>query len=185
MDRKNGDVSTPYPDSWEADVVMSDGRTLHVRPIAASDAKELRRFHARLSEHSIYLRYFGAKPELSDAELRHLTVVDHDERVAFIGLLDDEIVGVARYERISVKVAEVAFLVRDDVQGRGVGSILLEHLAGAARDRGLSTFLAEVLPVNQRMLDTFHASGFQIRTHRADEVIEVAIDIDPAPHAAE
>lgn len=157
---------------------MANGRPLHVRPIVPADGDALRAFHARLSDESVYFRYFGVKPELSDDEVRHLTTLDYDRRVAFVGLLRGEIVGVARYEGIDATTAEVAFVVRDDQQGRGVGSILLEHLAAAARERGIGRFVAETLPMNQRMLGTFRESGFEVSAHRNDDVIEVTFGID-------
>ena len=87
-----------YPGHWEADVVASDGGVVHLRPILPSDAEALVAFHDRLSSRTRYLRYFGSHPRLSPREVDHFTVVDHDTRVAFIALLEGEIIAVGRYE---------------------------------------------------------------------------------------
>src|SRR3954463_11717711 len=128
-----------YPRHWEADVVASDGGVVHLRPILPSDADALVALHDRLSARTRYLRYFGPHPYLSPKELERFTVVDHRARVALIALLGDEIIAVGRYEGTPgpdgtgvAGPAEIAFVVRDDHQGRGLGSILLEHLAAAA-----------------------------------------------------
>src|SRR4051812_18469714 len=139
-----------YPRHWEADVVASDGGIVHLRPILPSDADALLRFHQSLSERTRYLRYFGPYPRIPPRDLERFTNVDHRTRVALICLLGDEIIAVGRYEGLPrpdgrVESAEVAFVARDDHQGRGLGSILLEHLAAAARENDLRRFEAEVL----------------------------------------
>jgi GNAT superfamily N-acetyltransferase len=124
-----------YPRRWEADVVLSDGGTVHLRPIVPSDADALLAFHGRMSDRTRYLRYFGAYPQIPPRDLERFTTVDHRDRVAFVALLGDDIVAVARYERIAGgPSAEVAFVVEDAHQSRGLGPILLEHLAAAARE---------------------------------------------------
>ena len=141
-----------YPRHWEADVVAWDGGVVHLRPILPSDADAIVDFHSRLSERTRYLRYFGAYPHIPPRDLERLTVVDHHARVALVVLLGDEVIAVGCYEgtlgpdgNSVVGPAEVAFVVRDDHQSRGLGSILLEHLAAAARERGVRRFEAEVL----------------------------------------
>ena len=144
-----------YPIEWEADVVLSNGRPVHLRPIVPSDAELLQDFHGHLSPETIYFRFFTSKPVLSDRELAHFSEVDYHDRVAFVALVNDEIVGVGRYDRVNEHDAEIAFNIRDDYQGRGLGSVFLEHLAAAGRDRGITRFVAEVLPSNRRMINTF------------------------------
>lgn len=168
----------PYPASWEADVVMSNGRPVHIRPIRPDDGDRLRAFHESLSERTIYFRFFTAKTELSDEEIERFTHVDYDNRAAFVAVLRGNIVGVARYDRIDERDAEVAFVLRDELQGRGLGSILLEHLAAAARERGIRRFIAETLTNNSRMIATFTESGFKAKAHREDDVIAVEMDLE-------
>lgn len=176
-----------YPRHWEADIVASDGRIVHLRPIRPSDADALLAFHQLLSDRTRYLRYFGPYPRIPPRDLERFVTVDHHKRVAFIALLGDEIIAVGRYEGLSdpgkpdapVTSAEVAFVVRDDHQGRGLGSILLEHLAAAARENGLDRFEAEVLVENHAMVRVFREAGYQVRRAFAEGVLHLEFDIDP------
>jgi acyl-CoA synthetase (NDP forming)/RimJ/RimL family protein N-acetyltransferase len=173
-----------YPAHWEADVVASDGGIVHLRPIVPSDADALLRFHASLSERTRYLRYFGPYPHVSARDLERFSVVNHRDRVAFICLLGGEVIAVGRYEGLprpdgSVESAEVAFVARDSHQGRGLGSILLEHLAAAARENGLRRFEAEVLVENRAMVRVFRDAGYQVSRAFADGVLHLEFDIDP------
>ena len=126
----------PYPGEWEADVVLRDGGVAHVRPIRPQDAEAVQRFHAGQSAESIYLRFFAPIQALSDRDLERFTEVDHVDRVALVATLGERIVGIARFERTAPTTADVAFNIADSDQGRGLGSVLLEHLAAAARERG-------------------------------------------------
>ncbi|MGL4172471.1 MAG: GNAT family N-acetyltransferase [Actinomycetota bacterium] len=177
-----------HPVHWEADVVLRDGGVVHIRPIRPSDAEGLQRFHARQSEESIYLRFFAPLDRLSDRELTRFTVVDHDARVGLVATLGDDIVGIARYDRLPAdatgeQVAEVAFNISDAHQGRGVGSVMLEHLVSAARERGIQRFVAEVLPENRRMIDVFEQAGYSVTQHDDDGVLFVGFEIAPTERA--
>jgi acyl-CoA synthetase (NDP forming)/GNAT superfamily N-acetyltransferase len=181
-DARGGDPAG-YPAGWEADVVLSDGSTLRVRPIRPVDADELQAFHVGQSERSTYLRFFAALPRLPERDLEHLVTVDHRDRVALVAVAgsddDERIVGVARYDRVDDESAEVAFNVADPLQGRGIASVLLEHLAAAARERGVRRFVAQVLPQNGRMLGVFTDAGYEVSTHTADGLVGVTFAIDP------
>ena len=173
-----------YPRHWEADVVASDGGIVHLRPILPGDADALLRFHQSLSERTRYLRYFGPYPRIPPRDLERFTNVDHRTRVALICLLGDEIIAVGRYEGLPgpegrVESAEVAFVARDDHQRRGLGSILLEHLAAAARENGLRRFEAEVLVENHQMVRVFRDAGYQVSREFAEGVLHLEFDIDP------
>jgi acyl-CoA synthetase (NDP forming)/GNAT superfamily N-acetyltransferase len=173
------DQEPAYPDHWEADAVLRDGSTCHLRPIAATDAERLRAFHRSLSDETIYYRFFAPYPELTERDLKRFTEVDHQSRVAIVAMLGDSLIGVGRYDRTSESEAEVAFTVRDDYQGRGLGSVLLEHLAAAARERGIDRFVAEVLPGNRKMLGTFAAAGYKVAQELDEGVVRLAFDIEP------
>ncbi len=167
-----------YPSAWEADVALKDGQTVRIRPISPEDGERLRRFHARQSEESIYFRFFTPRPRLSERDIVHFTNVEHHDRVAFVAILADEMIGVARYERYAgTDTAEVAFFVDDDNNGRGLGTVLLEYLAAAARYRNLRRFTASTLPANRSMLAVFAAAGYDVTTKLADGVIDVSFDI--------
>jgi acyl-CoA synthetase (NDP forming)/GNAT superfamily N-acetyltransferase len=180
-----------YPDHWEADVVLADGGTAHLRPIRADDAGLLREFYARLSPESIYYRFFSPRPRLTDREIEHFTTVDYDDRVALIATIGGAMVAVVRYDRIHRDprdrsgTAEVAFLVEDAHQGRGVGSVLLEHIAAAARERGIVRFIADVLPENRRMSKVFRDAGYKAEQRFEDGVLMLTLDLEPTETSRE
>lgn len=176
-----------YPDQWEADVVLADGGTAHLRPIQPEDADLLRSFYARLSAETIYYRFFSPRPHLSDREIRHFTTVDHERRVALIATIGGDMVAVVRYDRLTDRpgTAEVAFLVEDAHQGRGLGAVLLEHIAAAARERGVHRFVASVLPDNRRMTRVFREAGYEAEQRFEDGVIELVLDLEPTETSVE
>src|SRR5262245_39350844 len=133
-----------------SDVLLSDGSTVHLRPIRPEDAPAIVDFHGRMSERTRYLRYFSPYPRIPDRDLDRFVNVDHAGREAFVIVAGKRIMAVGRYERLGEDSAEaeVAFVVEDAHQGRGIGSVLLEHLAEAARAHGIERFVAEVLPQN-------------------------------------
>ncbi|MGW5265504.1 bifunctional acetate--CoA ligase family protein/GNAT family N-acetyltransferase [Microbispora sp. NPDC004025] len=175
-----------YPAHWEADVVLSDGGTAHVRPIRPDDADMLRSFYSRLSAESIYFRYFGPRPRLTDKDVVWFTNVDYDNRVALIATIGTEMVAVVRYDRVQPRDhAEVAFLVEDAHQGRGVASVLMEHLRAAARERGIKTFIADVLPGNHRMMGLFRQAGYTAQSQFEDGVVRMTLDLSSTETALE
>ncbi|HSL36334.1 MAG TPA: GNAT family N-acetyltransferase [Arthrobacter sp.] len=169
-----------YPEYWEADVVLRDGGTAHLRPIHPSDADAVQAFHVGQSQKSIYMRFFAFKSKLSAKELKRFTEVDYKDRVALVITIGGEIMGIGRYDRLDdPEEAEVAFNISDAHQGRGIGSILLEHLAAAARENGIRKFSAEVLPENRKMLMVFSDAGYDVKRHFDDGVVSLEFNIDP------
>jgi acyl-CoA synthetase (NDP forming)/ribosomal protein S18 acetylase RimI-like enzyme len=177
-------VNAPaYPRHWEADVVLRDGSTAHLRPITPDDGEGLVAFYSRVSEQSKYLRFFAPYPVLSDRDVERFTHVDHDRRVAFVITRANDLVAVGRYDALDDREAEVAFLVQDDYQGRGLGQLLLEHLAEAGRERGFERFVAEVLPENTRMIQIFREQGYEVADDFEDGVLRLEFSIDPTDTA--
>ena len=176
-----GDVA--YPAHWEADVVLLDGSPAHLRPILATDADALVAFYARVSDQSKYFRFFAPYPTLSERDVEHFTQVDQQTRVAFVVTIGPDIVGVGRYDSIDDVEAEVAFLVEDAHQGRGIGQLLLEHLAQAGRERGIGRFVAEVLPNNVRMIQVFREMGYRVEGGYEDGVMHLVFPIEPTDTA--
>ncbi|MEE2522711.1 GNAT family N-acetyltransferase [Pseudarthrobacter sp. J75] len=169
-----------YPEYWEADVVLRDGGTAHLRPIHPTDVDAVQAFHTGQSQNSIYMRFFAFKARLSSRELKRFTEVDFHDRVAFVITIGGEIIGIGRYDRLDDPTeAEVAFNIADAHQGRGIGSILLEHLAAAAREKGIRRFTAEVLPENRKMLGVFSDAGYDVSRHFDDGVVSLEFNIDP------
>ncbi|WP_328397354.1 bifunctional acetate--CoA ligase family protein/GNAT family N-acetyltransferase [Nocardia sp. NBC_00416] len=176
------DEPPPAPLHWQADVLASDGGVVRLRPITPADAEELQRFHAALSERSRYLRYFGPYPRISPKDLYRTTHLDYHDRVGLVIVLGEAIIAVGRYEildRTGPRAAEVAFVVADEHQGRGLGSILLEHLAGAAAENLIDTFVAEVLAENTVMVTVFREAGYQVERSRDGSVLHLEFAIDP------
>src|SRR5690606_15223080 len=189
---------TGYPVEWEADVVLRDGATIQVRPIRPEDADALQRFQMAQSERSTHLRFFAALQRIPDRTHRQLVPVDHVRRAALVaggpsgpGPQDDteDLVGGARYDviddRPGRRTAEVAFNIADAIQGQGLGSVLLEHIATAARERGVHRFVAEVLPQNRAMLGVFREAGYAVEQHVDDGVVTVSVDLDPTDRSRE
>jgi acyl-CoA synthetase (NDP forming)/RimJ/RimL family protein N-acetyltransferase len=168
-----------YPAHWEADVVLRDGGTAHLRPIRPDDADPLKRFYSRLSDETIYFRFFSLYRELSQKDIQRFTVVDHVDRAALIATIGEEMIGVVRYERLDEETAEVAFNIEDAHQGRGLGSVFLEHIAAAARERGISRFVADVLPANRKMLHVFEEAGYVVEHELEDGVVRLSFDLEP------
>ena len=168
-----------YPREWEADILLADGGVAHLRPIRPSDADRLVAFYERVSPESKYLRFFAAYPRLSDRDVRRFTEIDYVDRVAFIVTLGEDMIAVGRYDRIEGDHAEVSFLIEDAHQGRGIAQLLLEHLAQAARERGITRFVAEVLPENRRMAKVFADAGYRVSKGIEDGVLAVEFPILP------
>lgn len=169
--------------TWEADVVLRDGAVAHIRPISPDDRAALAEFHRAQSERSRYLRFFAAIPELSAKDLDRFTQVDHDQRVALVALIGGEIIAIARFDRLNPTTAEVAFNVADAHQGRGLGSVMLEHLAAIGDELGLGRFTADVLPENRQMMNVFTEAGYEVAHRFEDGVIAVSFDIEPNEHS--
>lgn len=151
-----------------------------VRPIAPSDADALVRFHAQLSDRTIRLRFFNLHRNLDSEEVAHFTRVDGFNRAAYVVERQGEIVGVGRYDRCEKPCrAEVAFVVADDFQHHGLGSMLLERLVLAARRCGIAEFKASVLAENSAMLAVFRGAGFPMTRTRTYDVIELTMEIGP------
>ncbi len=169
-----------YPAQWESDVVLADGGTVRLRPIRADDEAGLLALYERLSDESVYLRFFSPVPRPAAAQLERLTSIDYRDRMAFVAELASEIVAVARYDRTGDSTAEVAFTVRDDQQGRGLGTLLLEYLASVALANGITAFAADTLPHNRKMLGVLRDAGWETRRVFADGTVRVEFSIEPS-----
>ncbi|MFX0593770.1 bifunctional acetate--CoA ligase family protein/GNAT family N-acetyltransferase [Melissospora conviva] len=163
------------------DVLLTDGTTVQLRPICPEDADAILAMHSRFSERTRYLRYFSPYPRIPARDLRRFVNVDHRDREAFVVLSGERIVAVGRYDRLGPDApdAEVAFVVEDSFQGRGIGPVLLEYLAEAGRQVGLTRFVAEVLPANGAMLRVFADFGYHVERQYADGVVHLTFPIAP------
>lgn len=174
----NGE-SAPDAANYAADEVLRDGGSIHVRAIRPDDRERLLEHFQGLSQKSIYYRFFGLKHSLNQAELTRLTRIDFVDHVALVATLRDDrrerVIGVAQCIRCADRTrAEVAFAVIDQHQGRGIGTLLLEHLSRLARGAGIVELQADVLGENNRMLEVFAKSGYTVRRSAEAGVIHLA-----------
>ena len=172
--------SLEHPVAEAVDVVLRDGGTLRLRAPLAADGDALLAFFEGLSDQSRYLRFHGFR-RIEPALVEPLLDPDWSERGALAGWLADHdreerVVAVGSYTRIGgSETAEMAFAVDDSEQGRGIGTRLLEQLAGRARDAGINRFVAEVMASNAAALAVFTDAGFELRRTRESGEVELAL----------
>jgi RimJ/RimL family protein N-acetyltransferase len=185
-DASTGIRPTPYPKELERDVELADGVRVHLRPIRQDDEARLVALHARLSRQTAYQRFFFAMPRLPLNWAHFLANVDYLRRLALVAASDDdpdaELIAVARYEPTAdPAIAEIAFVVQDGWQNRGLGTALFRELLTAAAERGIKQFQASVLADNSRMLDLIARFG-DIRDRRLQQgVVELLFVRRDAP----
>ena len=158
--------------------LLTDGTTVEVRPARPQDFKAVRAMHAAMSPDNMYLRFFSMSPSAAEREARRVCREPDAEHAALLAWQGDRLAGVGAYE-LSGKpgVAEVAFAVPDDMHGRGIASVLLEHLVWQARQRGLAAFTAETLAENSAMLRVFADAGLPARRRISDGVVELTFPL--------
>jgi acyl-CoA synthetase (NDP forming)/RimJ/RimL family protein N-acetyltransferase len=158
------------------DVILRDGSTLRLRSPERADLDEIEAFFADLTLESRYRRFHGAGN--LGAVARQYTEADGENRVALIGRHGGRMVAVAGYERLREPgVADVAFAVTDDQQGRGTGTRMLEQLAHLGAERGIERFTADVLSENRRMLRVFSGAGFEVLREGLGGSVHLTFDI--------
>ena len=170
-----GPVTTPAAATY---ALLTDGSTVEVRAARAQDHEAVRAMHAAMAPENIYLRFFSMSPNAAEGEARRICREPDSEHAALLAWQGDRLVGVAAYE-FSGKpgVAEVAFAVPDDVHGRGVASLLLEHLVWLARQRDLRAFVAETLAENSAMLRVFADAGLPAKRRISSGVVELTFPL--------
>lgn len=160
-------------------MVLGDGESAFVRPITPADGPALRSFHERQSQESRYRRFFSPKPTLSAAEVAHFTELDFRDRVALVLEVRGEFTAWASYERWQGRDdADVAFMVDDHHQGKGIATLLLEHLAAIARSNGITRFTAETLADNRAMIAVFSRAGWPVKRHFDSGIVDIELPLD-------
>jgi acetyl coenzyme A synthetase (ADP forming)-like protein len=161
------DDTTAQARTYSAHEVLRDGGSIFIRAIRADDKDRLLDHFRHMSQDSIYHRFFGLKRSLTDQDLVRFTEIDFASHVALVATLrtgsDERFIGVGQYVTSGPARAEVAFAVLDEHQGRGVGTVLLDHLGRVARAAEITEFQADVLGDNNRMLEVFAKSGFRVK----------------------
>ncbi len=173
--------ATPAAGAAPVDVILRDGSTLRLRPPVAADAEAVLEFFEGLSPSSRYARFHGF-PALGRGLVESFLDPDWEERGALVGELGQDdgerIVAVANYARLrDPALAEAAFAVADELQGKGIGTRLLERLAVRAGEVGIERFVADVMADNRKMLGVFEAAGFELTRELAQGAVEVQFPI--------
>ena len=171
------------PRTYAVDEVLRDGSPIHIRAITPEDKDLLFEHFSGLSPDSRYTRFFGAKRTLSLDELVGFTELDFDNQVGLTATKmeggRERFIGIGRYFRTPDRLsAEVAFAVLDEYQGRGIATLLLEHLRRIAHASGIAEFVADVMVSNHHMLDVFRGSGFQRKSFSQGGVVHVSLRTD-------
>ena len=176
--------SAPEPRPLVRDVLLRDGWTLRLQTPTPADYDDIKAFYDGLSSESRYLRFHGLGR--SDTVARADAEASGVDRLSLIGWHDGRVVAVGGYDGLlEPGVAEVAFAVADDDQGRGVGMRMLEQLAAIAADRGIHRFDAEVMFGNRLMLGVFEHAGFAVRRRGSGGELVVSLDITPTEEVLE
>jgi GNAT superfamily N-acetyltransferase len=163
---------------YRVDVRMLDGAAILIRAIRPDDQERLHQHFKGLSEKSVYFRFMGIRRDLSPQDLKHLTELDFKNHVGLAATLTENgrerFIGVGRYIcGADSHRAEVAFAILDEFQGRGIGTLLLEHLSLIADANGVAEFEADVLGENRQMLEVFAHSGFESRRTLDSGVVQL------------
>jgi acyl-CoA hydrolase/GNAT superfamily N-acetyltransferase len=169
-----------YPEKYERTEMFAGGLAVRVRPIKPTDEPLEREFFYRLSDETVYFRFFSYLKALPHEKLQHLVNIDYHDEMALVGVIgppeNEEIICIGRYNRDpATNLAEVAFVVRDDMQNRGIGTFLLKYLAQIAQERGLYGFTAEVLASNQRMMKVLNKAGLKVETRIEEDTYVLRI----------
>ena len=165
-------------------MVLRDGSTVHVRPIRPDDEERMLGFLEGLDPESRMFRFFSLSTDLS-AAAHSMVDVDYSHRYGLVAFRDGAVVGQGLYFGDASNEAEVAFAVADRLQGMGLGTLLLAHLAEVALENGISIFWAEVMPENHRMIEVFRESGFPVEMSSLPGAVHVEFPTSFANGAVE
>lgn len=186
------EVGMVYPERWEMSHTFEDGTRIFFRPIKMTDEEMMKDLFYRLSEQTIYHRFFRSLKSMPHRDLVHFVHIDYTNEMGIVGIVQDpekpereEIVCIGRYYlNRSTNVAEVSYLVRDDFQKRGIGSYLVKYLARIARENGIAGFEAEILPDNPPAMKVLHKLGFPVETIASAGNYQLRVRFErPAPTA--
>jgi GNAT superfamily N-acetyltransferase len=167
------------PANYSVIETLRDGRKVEIRAQRPEDRAGLEAAIARMSDETLYRRFFVARRHFSEKETAYFLSIDFVNHVALVVLADESgkgaIVGAGRYIVVDAGRAEAAFAVIDGYQGQGVGSALMRHLAAIGRQAGLRGFVAEVLAENAAMLKVFEKSGLKMSAEREGPYVHVTL----------
>jgi GNAT superfamily N-acetyltransferase len=163
-------MATTYP--TEHEVALRNGTTVQIRPLRPADELALAGFLTALSLRSLVFRFFSAGVS-PDVAARRAVDMHYPDSFALVALDDERVVGHAMYARTPSDAVEVAFAVADEVQGLGLGTILLGEISNVASANGFPTLVAQVMPENHRMLEVFSDCGLPLHVRAEPGVVHV------------
>ena len=167
-------------DAGRSYALLADGRTITIRPAGPDDYGPVRQLHEAMAPDNLYFRFFSASRSSAEWEARRVCLRDDPGRVALLGVLGDEVVGVASYEvTADAAAAEVALAVADSMHGRGIATLLLEHLVSLARAQEVKVLVADVLPDNYPVLRVLSDAGLAVRRRLGNGVVELSMPVPP------
>ena len=167
-------------DAGRSYALLADGRTMTIRPTGPDDYGPVRQLHEAMAPDNLYFRFFSASRSSAEWEARRVCLRDDPGRVALLGVLGDEVVGVASYEvTADAAAAEVALAVADGMHGRGIATLLLEHLVSLARAQEVKVLVADVLPDNYPVLRVLSDAGLAVRRRLGNGVVELSMPVPP------
>jgi len=171
----------PVPENYSANEHLRDGREVEIRALRPDDKEDMLTAISRTGTQSLQRRFFVVKRGFSEKEIGYFMNVDFANHVALAALADEDgrkiIIGGGRYIVTEPGKAEIAFVVIDDYQGQGLGTLLMRHLAVLARNAGLNELIADVLPENGAMRKVFSKFGFQARRGPDPQVVHLVLTL--------
>lgn len=172
-----------YPSELEHYETLRDGTEIFFRPVKPTDDSALTEMLYSLSPNSVRKRYFTHTRTFPHKDVQKLTNVDYEQSLAIVGVVpgpegEEEIVAIAQlFLDPKTMVAEVAFIVQDEWQDKGMGSLLLDYVTKVAKERSVKSFYATVLPTNKAMLTIFYNSGYKVNTEFDGDCYSITYDI--------
>jgi acyl-CoA synthetase (NDP forming)/GNAT superfamily N-acetyltransferase len=160
--------------------LLADGTAVEIRFASPGDFSLVKSMHAAMSPDNEYRRFFSLSKLSAEREAERVCRMPAPDHAALLALKGGELIGVGAYEIAAEDTAEISLAVADDMHGRGVGTLLLEHLGSAARGQGVRTFTGPVLSENAEMLKVFADAGLSVHRRKGEGVIELACDLPQA-----
>jgi RimJ/RimL family protein N-acetyltransferase len=175
------------PENYSATERMRDGREVEIRALQPDDRDDMLAAIGRTGTQSLQRRFFVVKRGFSEKEIAFFMNTDFTNHVALVALAEEDgrkvIIGGGRYIVTEPGVAEIAFVVIDDYQGQGIGTLLMRHLAVVGRAAGLKQLIAEVLPENAAMRKVFGKFGFEARRGRDPQLVHLVLSLEERPQS--
>lgn len=171
-----------YPEELERYEALRDGTEIFFRPVKPADEPALADMLYSLSQESVRTRYFTHTMTFPHKDVQQIANIDYSQDLAIVGVVpgvrEEQIVAIAQYFLDpKTRAAEVAFIVQDEWQDKGLGTFLLDYITQVAKQRGVERFYAKVLPTNRAMLAIFHNTGYKVNTEFDGEVYNITYDL--------